>query len=356
MSYCTLFGSNYLDKGIAMIDSLKKVDADTDVYILCMDDLTHRILKGYYATGVNLINLEEFEDNELLSVKNSRSFGEYCWTCTAKLILFVLDRYDEICTYVDADLFFYNNPACLIEEMKANNCVVQVIAHRFAPTIRGKQLSKTSGKFCVQFNTFTRDNRSINLLKQWIRQCVDDCSWENGGDQKYIDNWNQYDFVNVSDNAGAGVAPWNINRFCSKNGNYNNIYDRFEKKTYDLIFYHFQNVTNVDKTHVLVLPFLEYGKLDKKLVNALYYDYITLLVTYKKQMNADYNYLPMTERYISDVNDGKSFLQRIFTSFKKRPSEIIRKILYRLRTVTRRNLAFFATEFIEEKKGNDTLQ
>ena len=107
MIYCTLFDSNYLDKGVVMIESLNDVDKDALVYVLCMDDLANKILHELNISCCRIIPLEEFEDEDLLKIKESRSRGEYCWTCTAKLIKYVINYYDhEMCTYVDSDLFF----------------------------------------------------------------------------------------------------------------------------------------------------------------------------------------------------------------------------------------------------------
>ena len=38
MVYCTLFDSNYLDKGLVMYDSLVNSSCKFILYILCMDD------------------------------------------------------------------------------------------------------------------------------------------------------------------------------------------------------------------------------------------------------------------------------------------------------------------------------
>ena len=62
-----------------------------------------------------IISLKEFEDEELLRIKPSRSIAEYCWTCTSSTILYVLEKYKvESCTYLDADLFFYSSPSPII--------------------------------------------------------------------------------------------------------------------------------------------------------------------------------------------------------------------------------------------------
>ena len=58
MNYCTLFDSNYADRGIVMIKSLSKVDTDMDMYVLCMDELCHSILASYNLENTHLITLQ----------------------------------------------------------------------------------------------------------------------------------------------------------------------------------------------------------------------------------------------------------------------------------------------------------
>ena len=41
---CTLFDYNYMDRGIALYQSLKKYAADFRLYILCMDQMTYDTL------------------------------------------------------------------------------------------------------------------------------------------------------------------------------------------------------------------------------------------------------------------------------------------------------------------------
>lgn len=341
MVYCTLFGSNYLDKGMTMIDSLLDVSPDSIVYVLCMDDLTLQALNRFYLFSVHTISLEEFEDGELKLIKNNRTFAEYCWTSTAKLIRYVIKKGIDRCTYIDADLFFYRNPDYLIEEMINQKCTVQVVPHRFPNNKRGRIQEKESGKNCVQFNTFTNSDDSIELLEQWIRQCVEECSLENGGDQKYTDSWGQLTFVNVSKNGGAGIAPWNITRFRRVKNKILTVFDIEEKKEYDLVFYHFQNVTSLDKYRIIIQPLLAYGRLDKELVKSLYHNYLRKLFANKNLVEKEFGYLPIVTKYVSDLNDKDSFFKRVKRALKMKPSEILRKILYKKRFITRKKIAIF---------------
>ena len=111
LTFCTLFDSNYLDKGLVLHESMTKVMKDFRLYILAMDDRCCDILNSMKLSNVTVISLKEFEDEELLKIKAERSRAEYCWTCSASLIDYVLETYKEAyCTYIDSDLYFFKNP------------------------------------------------------------------------------------------------------------------------------------------------------------------------------------------------------------------------------------------------------
>lgn len=300
MVYCTLFDSNYLDKGVVMIQSLLSVDVDGKIYVLCMDQKCKEVMDALNLPSTYTISLNEFEDDELLSVKPYRSKGEYCWTCTAKLIKFVILHFqNEICTYVDSDLFFYNDPSVLISEMLESKCSVQVISHRFPNTISGRYHEKENGRNCVQFNTFQRRSDGMILLDKWIQQCINHCSVESAGDQKYTDSWSDLSFVNVSKNGGAGIAPWNITRYKYVDEK-DVVYDRYEKQYYQMIFYHFQNVTYLNRYTVKIMPIIQHRVVDRKLLNHIYIPYLLKIEEVKSVLEKEYGVLPQISVYISN--------------------------------------------------------
>ena len=87
---CTLFDHNYLDKGLVLYDSLVACSEDSILYVLAMSDRCYEVLSDMQLPRIVPIRLSDFEDDELLRVKPTRGVGEYCWTCTSSLILYVL--------------------------------------------------------------------------------------------------------------------------------------------------------------------------------------------------------------------------------------------------------------------------
>ena len=200
-----------------MYHSLESVCTDFHIYIFTFDDQCHSILTTLELKNATLIPLTEFEDNRLLSVKNGRTKAEYCWTCTSSTIEFVFKRYNvPECTYLDADLYFFNSPLDISAELIEQKNIL-ITEHRYSWFSRIYE-EKRAGKYCVQYVTFTNEKESRIVLNHWIDQCIDWCfdRYEDGkfGDQKYLDNWPViYSNVKVSENPGAGVAPWNVSRY-----------------------------------------------------------------------------------------------------------------------------------------------
>ena len=250
-NFCTLFDSVYLSRGLTMYNSLKQHSTDFHLYIFPFDELSFKILSDLNLENVTLVNQENFETHELLKIKENRTKAEYCWTCTSSTIAYVLDNFNvPDCTYIDADLFFYNSPSVLFNDLNVGKTVL-ITEHRYSFFSKLYE-EKRAGRFCVQFITFKNNHESRLILDKWINQCIEWCyaRFEDGkfGDQKYLDVWPEiYKNVKISENLGAGVAPWNVNQYrISKN---NEQLTGSEKKTgrsFDLIFYHFHFVRIMD--------------------------------------------------------------------------------------------------------------
>lgn len=305
-AYCTLFDSMYADKGLVMIYSLREHDKDSSIYVLCMDDCCYSIIRSENIHKVIPIRLEHFLDNELKGIQGQRGKGEFCWSCTGKLIKYVLHHYGaQYCTYLDSDLFFYSNPSVLIKEMIDKNCSVQVVPHRFPKTRRWKKVEKTSGKNCVQFNTFSNTKDSMMLLDMWISQCIEKCDKYSGGDQLYTSNWGDYSFVNISDNDGGGLAPWNIEKYKLIKNKENYILRKSDKKEFKLIFYHFQGLEYLDRYTVNIHIRKKITFVDKRLIFKLYNSYLKRIEMMKRKLEKEYEIVPLYSHSTGLFGDEK---------------------------------------------------
>lgn len=247
-SYCTLFDSFYLSRGLAMYESLSEHSSNFTLYIFPFDSITENVLYSLNLKNVVIVPLRDFETPELLEVKKERSKAEYCWTCTPSVISYVIDKYETAdCTYLDSDLFFYSDPSVLISELDKTGKSVLITEHRYSFLPRLYE-EKRAGRFCVQFMTFKNEKNSLSVLDTWRKQCIDWCfaRHEDGkfGDQKYLDEWPvKYDNIHILNHQGGGVAPWNIQKYSfNSNGNSFTGVVRKSKTSFKIIFYHFQYV------------------------------------------------------------------------------------------------------------------
>ena len=100
-------------------------------------------------------------------------------------------------------------------------------------------MEKTAGRFNMEWVSFRNDQIGIEAVRWWSKKVIDWCfnRYENGkmGDQLYLNDWpNRFKNVCIIQHKGAGLAPWNINKF--------KIHSKTDKVFVNeqvLIFYHF---------------------------------------------------------------------------------------------------------------------
>jgi hypothetical protein len=226
-----------------MIESLHRHEPHAKVVVYAFDDVTAKILRELAWSHVQVVTLAEFETEELLRVKPTRSKGEYCWTSTSVTIAHTLQKLGfDSCTYLDADLYFFSSPSVLFDESPSAS--VLLTEHRYTPRY---DQTATSGRFCVQFMHFKKDEQGLTALLWWKDRCIEWCydRAEDGkfGDQKYLDDWLTR-FAGVADikNEGAGVAPWNIQQYLVFEGEQGPWLKIASGQKTPVVFYHFHGL------------------------------------------------------------------------------------------------------------------
>lgn len=271
--FCTLFDSNYLNRGLVMHQSLMEQGEEFHLFIFPFDDIALQALRKLDLSNVTLIPLRDFEGNDLLKVKPTRSKGEYCWTSTPYTIEYVLDTFNvPQCTYLDADLCFFSKPGVLLDEMKEAS--VLITEHRYTPEY---DQSLMSGIYCVQFLSVKNTANGRTVLSWWRDRCLEWCynRVEDGkfGDQKYLDDWTtRFQGVHVLEHLGGGVAPWNIQQYQLSRDNEGKwwIADHQGARKVPLVFYHFHYVRFLEGGKVDISPY----RLLMKNVYSLYAEYL----------------------------------------------------------------------------------
>lgn len=220
-------------------------------------------------------------------------------------------------------MYFYCDPEEIIKEMLENKCNVQVVKHNF-PNEK-VHLEKIVGKYCVQFNTFTNEKNSINLLDIWCEECLNQCSYNkkegNHGDQMYLSDWpEKYSNVWVSKNIGAGVAPWNTKKYIfSKEKDAIIVTDKITKNKEKMVFYHFQNLR--------YLPFnfanINLEEKNDFVKKELYIPYLHYIERKRKMLKDEFG-IVFSIKKSSYKNPLLRFIQNYIMPFKiKRVSNII---------------------------------
>ena len=233
------------------------------LYVFAFDDKCYNVLTKMALPNMTVISLSEFEDEELLKIKPTRTRGEYCWTCTSSTIYYVIKKLGKSnCTYIDADMCFYQNPKVLIDEKPSDKHVI-ITEHRYTPQY---DKSKQSGKYCVQFMYFDDSRESLEVLTWWRERCLEWCynRHEEGkfGDQKYLDDWtSRFPCVHELKHLGGGLAPWNIQRFSFRQDN--RILKGFveikkglntEGGDFDAVFFHYHGVKLYQDNNYILAP------------------------------------------------------------------------------------------------------
>ncbi len=298
-----------------MYNSLRLHMSDFHIYIFAFDDLCLRILKSLSLQNTTIISQKEFENDDLLNVKKTRTRAEYFWTCTSSAIEYVLTNYTvQVCTYLDADLFFYTSPSVLLDELSDKGSIL-ITEHRYS-RLSSIYEQKRAGRFCVQFITFKNTHDSRKVLDAWKDQCIKWCynRYEDGkfGDQKYLDEWPaKYPNIHILNNLGGGVAPWNVGQY--KIFRKNDYLYGIQRKTgnkFDLIFFHFHFVRFLNEKTVDV----GWNFLGQHIKENIYYPYIQRLIE--------------TERILTEVDRDYRIQLNYSTTFTIR--ETIKVILKKI--------------------------
>lgn len=213
VNLCTYFDSRYLAKGLALLRSVARHVPDYRMFVLALDDLSFETVAGLADSRVQVTPLRAIETSVFLETKRGRSWREYIFTLTPAWCLWALKMKGlENVAYIDADCYFFGDPAPLYAEVAAAS--VAIIPHRWTP--RHADRLRDNGLFNVGWVYFRNDTAGRVALESWLEDCL---GW-NGqpgtfSDQVYLDDWPgrwQYD-VHIVEHVGANLAPWSAEQY-----------------------------------------------------------------------------------------------------------------------------------------------
>lgn len=227
MIITTIFDSLYLDKGLVMIESLLKYNADIEIHALALDFKSFDVIKKLNFLKAYFVEDLEKNDEALLKAKNRNvkselgewyNLGErayYCYTLTTYFTNYILEANShKSVLYCDADLLFYESLESIKKEIGEKSC--GLVSHR--NTSAYFKYPAETGNYNVGIVFFKNNEIGINISRFWkelMLNCKNQFSQTYGkcGDQKYLELFEIiFGKENVHEIEGevAHGAPWNF--------------------------------------------------------------------------------------------------------------------------------------------------
>jgi len=319
--YCTLFDKNYLAFGMALHESMQRLELDYTLHALAMDDECAQALEALDLPNVKVIRLNQVLTGELRNILETMSFGQVCWTCQPLLCEFLLETGLSDVTYLEADSYFYSNPEILFEEIGDRS--ISLVPHNYAPE---HDQTSASGIYCVQFNFFKNNAHGRQFLSLWRAACM---QYNRNSPHQYpgqtcLNSWPQQSpAVCVIKNPGAGVAPWNQSLF--------NFTQRDGTPQIDgapVVFYHFHQLSFIDDSTFHVSSY----RLRKALLDIIYRPYAKQLTAVRRNIRAKLPGFNYCKRFTPpSVRDAaRSFKWKIWKEVLRYARDIYRGSIIRV--------------------------
>jgi hypothetical protein len=268
-----------------MIRSLRRFEPNSPVWVLCLDKLCFDLMTQVNEPNVHLVSREEFEqgDAALEAARKNRSLVEYYFTCTPSLVGYVLQRaaIGDSVTYLDADLFFFSNPAPLHEELGGG--AVSIVSHRFTEALKDRE---RYGKYNVGWLTFRNDARGRAVQEWWRDRCNEWCfdrlEGDRFADQKYLERFSELFPGTVELNhEGANVAPWNIGKYDVTNRN-----AAVFVGEHRLVFFHFHGLKEIGQLAYRVPHHAYRAPFGYEMRKSIYRPYVRELANISRELRA----------------------------------------------------------------------
>lgn len=295
--FFTFFDKGYLSRGLAMIDSVRKHGNNDLIVILALDEATKIFFDQEHFSGVEVITISQIEDFEprLLATKTTRSTMEYYFTCTPHIFRYLFSSLQmsssDTLSYLDADLFFYDDPTKIREALGSYS--VGITEHRFSDDL-SKRLIKY-GKFNAGFMTFKNDEDGLRVLEWWGNQTLEWCYDipEDGkyANQGYLNNFEDFPNVLSYPSTGFNLAPWNTKSSTINNDESGNVIVDDNR----LLFFHFHGVRRVRKWFVTA-QLIYKSQMTAVLAQDVYEPYLSVLKKFDSYVESKIPTPPTTSK------------------------------------------------------------
>jgi hypothetical protein len=264
-----------------MIRSLRNQGDESKVLVLALDEAVPEVVFRLELGNVEVISWEALHIHEpnLSSALESRTKVESFFTSTPVLVEYAMHNYPEMefVVYLDSDLFFFDSPACVIDELEFKD--VAIIPHGYAWP--NKMRLAKYGTYNVGWVGFRNNSSGRRVAAWWKDRCLEWCSDE-PSDGRYADQGYLDSFLSVEENTqiirnlGMNLAPWNTA------GRRITLSDSGIKVNGDkLVFFHFHGLSlNRNRWYTREHQYL--GLASRALIKNIYRPYVSTLEKLEK--------------------------------------------------------------------------
>ena len=236
---CTLSDINYLIKGLTLYRSILENNKSFTLHYLCLDDESYDLLTSLNLDKIIPYSLSDLlkKDSELLSVRNTLRYDEFCWSMASYFCKELLKTNKSI-LYCDSDLYFYRSFDDIYGEVGDKS--IGLIRHRHI------HYGHRVGEFNVGIIYFRGDTPGISCSSFWwdlVKTKHHKYYNEYGtcGDQKYLELFTQkyLDNVCIIDTIVGHGAPFNFHLYDYSKFTKNNKTILYNDREQGLSFVHF---------------------------------------------------------------------------------------------------------------------
>lgn len=212
--YCTYFDRNFLIQGLALAESLRRVDRESVLWILALDDFTFEFLNATADYRLRVVPLAQLEQSDpaLAAARLNRTPIEYFFTlspCWPRYLLTTQPAIPHL-TYLDSDTYWFSSPEPFFRDV--GDASIAVTEHRYPSYLHHHE---RYGRFNVGVLFFRNDETGRACLDLWRHRCLAWCEdrvFEGKyADQGYLDEWPEKfgDRVHITHTLALNLAPWN---------------------------------------------------------------------------------------------------------------------------------------------------
>jgi hypothetical protein len=212
----TFANAKYLPQLLSMLESFQNNVTSSRIAVVALDVATSETVSSLNFSCVDVLDVKDVEAHfpQLSIARENRSLSEYFFTLSSAIPNFLFKVYPQpdFVVYIDADLFFFENPErCILALDDTDN--VLLTSHNFA---RKNLDLRVYGEFNTGFIAFRRSAAGMKVASWWLERCLEWCKdvVENGkfADQKYLENFSSIaPGVKISQDFGLNLGPWGLN-------------------------------------------------------------------------------------------------------------------------------------------------